>query len=67
MKEFAQSVAIGVLGAVALLVLSMAALWLYEQPAAVRNTVAAVLACLVCLGMAVLFGNDYIQKRRMSK
>lgn len=54
----------GVLGAFVCILLFVAALWLYDQPAGVRNVVVAIIAGLAAISAAALFGAEYIKNRR---
>ena len=64
LREWLGCVALGVLGAVVVLMLGMACLWLYDQPAQIRNTVVVVVAALAVMMLAGIFGADYIKRRK---
>lgn len=64
MKEVATIALYVVLGAVVMMALVMGALWLYGQPQEIRNTAALVLTCVDVLALAVIFGADYIKRRK---
>ena len=64
LKEYALYALLGVLAAVVLVALMIAALWLYGQPREVRNTIAVVVAGVDVLCLVLLLVPEWIAKRR---
>ena len=54
LKELALYVAIGMLTVLAVLIIGVFAIWIYDQPREVRNTAVIVFCVSVCIGMAIV-------------
>lgn len=63
-KDYLLCVLAGVMGFCILLEIGLLLLWLYDQPAGVRNVVVAIIAGLAAISAAALFGAEYIKNRR---
>lgn len=64
LKDYLITALLGLIGAFVCILLFVAALWLYDQPAGVRNAVVAIIAGLAAISAAALFGAEYIKNRR---
>lgn len=64
LKDYLLCVLAGVMGFCVLLEIGLLLLWLYDQPAEIRNTVAVVVAGMAVLVLAGLFVADWLKKRK---
>lgn len=63
LKDYIRCALVGVIGFCILLEIGLLLLWLYDQPAAVRNVVVAIFSGLAVLVLAGVVGTYFIKRR----